>query len=259
MEMRMPTVSAPAGHLCGRHASDHAGLDPAIHPMPRPPLFRILHPVQQLREIIVTTVTRGKRKHHNPIALRPRPSEELVHLIAARLGNTSTAAWARPDRAAGLQALVMHPVALSVAIRRGHHIDARAFRDHGPPAETHPSLTTKELRRMSLMPETVAPTLRVANGFRSNTKEGFAAGLRRLHRARISTPSAVERRMCKSVVFTPATGRKCHRRASSGRRPSCLCRGNTLFLSLSSGFGPVIPWASLRCWVAKLRTAGFAR
>lgn len=102
MEMRMPAVSATAGHLCGRHGSDHAGLDPTIRPMPRPTLFRILHSVQQLRKIIVTTVTRGKREHHNPIALRPRPGEELVHLIAARLGNTSAAAWARPNRAAGL-------------------------------------------------------------------------------------------------------------------------------------------------------------
>lgn len=69
----------------------------------------------------------------------------------------------------------MHPITLSVAVRRRHHIHARALRDHGPPTEAHPSLASKELCGMALMPEAVAPALGVANGFRSSTKSAFRA------------------------------------------------------------------------------------
>lgn len=198
MEMRMPAVRAATCNLRGRHAPDHAGLNPGIGPMSRPSLLGLLHPIKEIRKIVVATVPRRKRQHHDPVSLGPRPGEELIHLIAAGLRDTRAAARTGPDRPAGLQALVMNAVELPVAIRRRDHVYALALRDHRPAAETNAALPTKEASRVPLMPEPIASDLGVANGFRSITESAYGAALTGLFelsiRGRSSAPPRISRR-----------------------------------------------------------------
>jgi hypothetical protein len=188
MEMGVPPILA-IRDFCRGHGPNDPILDPAPFPALAEALFRLLHLLELVLEIITPLVARSERDHDRLEALPARPGKGLIQFAPARLTDPATAAGAEPDRTAGLKAREMRAF-FACRVSRQRHIDPGLLRDHGPLAEAHPFLR-HELRRVALELKVALPARLVVrllvNRFRSIAKAGVCdplfAALRHASRA----------------------------------------------------------------------------
>ena len=144
--------------------------------------FRIFQLVEQIRKIVALAMPRRQRQHAQDVPFRARPRDELVKLIATRLGNPRGTDRTLPDRSARLEPGVRGIHLRIIAVGARDHARPGSLGLDRVPAQTDARPAPQERGSMTLVTITTRPhllakrlpTFGAANGFRSYTKGGSA-------------------------------------------------------------------------------------